>query len=98
VYGSYYAQSVVKDAVHPCAARLWLEHITGNDGALGYLEGGAIPARFAALDAAGLITDDMKKNLPSAELISSLTFPTQAQIESMKQQITDNWGPMVADA
>jgi putative spermidine/putrescine transport system substrate-binding protein len=98
LYGSYYAQSVVKDAVHPCAARLWLEHITGNDGALGYLEGGAIPARYAALDAAGLITDAMKANLPSADLISKITFPTQDQIASMKQQITDNWGPMVADA
>ena len=98
LYGSYYAQSVVKDAVHPCAARLWLEHLTGNDGALGYLEGGAIPARFAALDAAGLITPEMKKNLPSADLISKITFPTAAQTEAMKKQLTDNWGPMVADA
>ena len=98
LYGGYYAQSVVKDAVHPCAARLWLEHITGNDGALGYLQGGAIPARYAALDAAGLITADMKKNLPPADLISQITFPTQDQITSMKQQITDQWGPMVADA
>lgn len=98
LYGSYYAQSVVKDAVHPCAARLWLEHLTGNDGALGYLEGGAIPARFAALDAAGLITPEMKTNLPSADLISKITFPTAAQTEAMKKQLTDNWGPMVADA
>jgi putative spermidine/putrescine transport system substrate-binding protein len=98
LYGSYYAQSVVKDAPHPCAGRLWLEHLTGNDGALGYLEGGAIPARYAALDAAGLITPDMKKNLPSADLISKITFPTAAQTEVMKKQLTDNWGPMVADA
>lgn len=98
LYGSFYAQSVVSDPVHPCSAELWLEHITGNDGALGYLEGGAIPARYAALDAAGLITDEMKKNLPSADLISQITFPTQDQIDAMKQQITDNWGPMVADA
>ncbi|MEI6363145.1 MAG: ABC transporter substrate-binding protein [Actinomycetes bacterium] len=98
LYGSYYAQSVVKDAVHPCAARLWLEHITGDEGALGYLAGGAIPARYAALDAAGKITADMKKSLPSADLISKITFPTAAQTEAMKKQLTDNWGPMVADA
>jgi putative spermidine/putrescine transport system substrate-binding protein len=84
--------------VHPCAARLWLEHLTGNDGALGYIAGGAIPARFAALDAAGLITPEMKKSLPSADLISKITFPTAAQTEAMKKQLTDNWGPMVADA
>jgi len=98
LYGSYYAQSVVSDPVHPCAARLWLEHITGNEGALGYLQGGAIPARYAALDKAGLITADMKKNLPSADLISQISFPTAMQVDAMKKQITDNWGPMVADA
>ena len=98
LYGSFYAQSVVSDAVHPCAAALWLEHITGDEGALGYLDGGAIPARYAALDAEGKITADMKANLPSADEIAKIMFPTQAQIDAMKKQITDNWGPMVADA
>ncbi len=97
LYGSYYAQSVVSDAVHPCAARLWMEHITGDAGALGYLAGGAIPARYAAMDAAGTITADMKANLPSADLISQITFPSAAQTEAMKAQLTENWGPMVAD-
>lgn len=97
LYGSYYAQSVVSDAVHPCAARLWMEHITGDAGALGYLAGGAIPARYAAMDAAGTITADMKANLPSADLISQIAFPTAAQTEAMKAQLTENWGPMVAD-
>ena len=97
LYGSYYAQSVVSQAVHPCAARLWLEHLVGNAGALGYLEGGAIPARYAAMDAAGLITDDMKKNLPSADLISKIAFPTAAQIQAANTTLTENWGPMVAD-
>ena len=97
LYGSYYAQSVVSDAVHPCAARLWMEHITGDAGALGYLAGGAIPARYAAMDAAGVITEDMKANLPPADLISQITFPTAAQTEAMKAQLTENWGPMVAD-
>jgi putative spermidine/putrescine transport system substrate-binding protein len=97
LYGSYYAQSVVSDAVHPCAARLWMEHITGDAGALGYLAGGAIPARYAAMDAAGVITEDMKANLPPADLISQITFPSAAQTEAMKAQLTENWGPMVAD-
>ena len=98
LYGAFYAQSVVSDPVHPCAARLWMEHITGDAGALGYLEGGAIPARYAAMDAAGVITDDMKKNLPPAELIDQITFPTAEQTEAMKAQLTENWGPMVADS
>ena len=98
LYGSYYSQSVVSDPVHPCAARLWIEHITGNDGALGYLAGGAIPARYAALEKAGLISDELKKDLPSAEQISKINFPTADQISMWKKVITENWGPMVADA
>lgn len=98
VYGGYYAQSVVTEAIHPCAARLWMEHITGNDGALGYLEGGAIPARYAALVEQGLVTDEVAKNLPPAEIIAEISFPTQAQVDKAKEALTENWGPMVADA
>lgn len=97
-YGGFYAQSVVSDPVHPCAARLWLEHITGNEGALGYLQGGAIPARYAALEAAGLVSEADKANLPTPEQIEQIQFPTQAQIDAMKAQLTEQWGPKVADA
>ena len=98
VYGGYYAQSVVTQAKHPCAARLFVEHLVGDDGALGYLQGGAIPARFAALEASGKITADLKKNLPTADVIAKVTFPTQAQTDAAKKILADNWGPMVADA
>ncbi|MBU6278430.1 MAG: ABC transporter substrate-binding protein [Actinomycetales bacterium] len=96
-YGGYYAQSVVSDPVHPCAARLWMEHITGDAGALGYIEGGAVPARLAALQEAGLITPEMQAKLPTAEQLAQIAFPTPAQVDAMKAQLTENWGPMVAD-
>lgn len=97
VYGGYYAQSVVTEAPHPCAARLWLNHLVGDDGALGYLEGGAIPARYAALLEKGLISDEIAANLPPAEVIAAISFPTQEQTDKAKALITENWGPMVAD-
>lgn len=97
VYGSYYAQAVVSEALHPCAARLWIEHIVGNDGALGYLEGGAIPARYAALLDAGLVSEELSANLPPAEVIEAIEFPTPAQVDAAKAVLTENWGPMVAD-
>ena len=50
------------------------------------------------MDAAGVITDEMKANLPPAELIEQISFPTAEQTEAMKTQLTENWGPMVADA
>ena len=97
VYGGYYAQSVVTDSKHPCASRLWLEHLVGDDGALGYLQGGAIPARFKALSDEGKISDALKKNLPSADVIAKVTFPTQAQTDAAKKVLADNWTKMVGN-
>ena len=97
VYGGYYAQSVVTEAPHPCAARLWLEHLVGDQGALGYLEGGAVPARYAALVEAGLVDEEMAAQLPPAELIEDIAFPTQAQLDAAKATLAEQWGPMVAD-
>ena len=97
VYGGYYAQSVVTEAAHPCAARLFLEHLVGNDGALGYLEGGAIPARYATLVKDGLVDDALAANLPDPATIDAITFPSQDQITAAKTTLAEQWGPMVAD-
>jgi len=42
VYGGYYAQGVVKGSPHQNCAKLWLEHILSDEGALGYIQGGAM--------------------------------------------------------
>lgn len=97
VYGGYYAQSVVTESAHPCSARLFLEHLVGDDGALGYLEGGAIPARYATLVEEGKVDADLAKNLPDADTIAKIEFPTQDQIDAAKATLAEQWGPMVAD-
>jgi putative spermidine/putrescine transport system substrate-binding protein len=97
LYGGFYAQAVVTEAEHPCAARLWLEHLVGNDGALGYMEGGAIPARLGAMLEAGVVPDEIAKNLPPAELVEKIAFPNPDQVAQAKDVLTANWGPMVAD-
>jgi putative spermidine/putrescine transport system substrate-binding protein len=98
VYGGFYGQGVVKDSPHPACSKLWLEHILSDEGALGYLEGGAMPARFEALVDAGLVDDAAMANLPSADLISQIEFLTPAQIAAAAEVLGENWGPMVADA
>ena len=97
LYGGYYAQAVVTEAEHPCAARLWLEHLVSDEGALGYIEGGAIPARLGAMLEAGVVPADVAANLPPAELIEQISFPNPDQVEAAKAALTENWGPMVAD-
>lgn len=62
------------------------------------MEGGAVPARIVALTEAGLVTDDVKKNLPPDELLDQVAFMTPAQIAAAKDVLAAEWGPMVADA
>lgn len=97
VHGGYYAQGVVKGGPNNNAAKLWIEHIVSDEGALGYLEGGAIPARFEALVAAGKVSAEAMENLPAPELIEQIKFPTVDQVTKMKEALAANWGPMVAD-
>lgn len=97
VYGGYYAQSVVTDSAHPCAARLFLEHLVGDAGALGYVQGGAVPARYATLLEEGKVDAAAAANLPDASLLDQVSFPTQKQIEAAKATLAEQWGPMVAD-
>jgi putative spermidine/putrescine transport system substrate-binding protein len=97
VHGGFYAQGVVKGGPNNNAAKLWIDHITSDEGALGYLEGGAIPARFEALVAAGKVSEEAKKNLPDPALIAQIKFPTPDQVKAMKEVLAANWGPMVAD-
>ncbi len=97
VHGGYYAQGVVKGGPNNNAAKLWIEHLVSDEGALGYLEGGAIPARFEALVAAGKVSAEAMENLPAPELIKQIKFPTVDQVTKMKEALATNWGPMVAD-
>ena len=98
IYGGFYGQGVVKDSPHNACSKLWMEHIFSDEGALGYLEGGAVPARIVSLTDRGLVTEDMKVNLPPDELLSQVSFLTPAQIAAASDVLAENWGPMVADA
>ena len=98
VYGGFYAQGVVKNSPHQACSKLWLEHILSDEGALGYLAGGAMPARYAELVKAGKVTAELKKNLPPDNLIAQIKFLTPTQIAKAKDVLAANWGPMVADA
>ena len=98
VYGGFSAEGVVKGAPHEACSKLWLEHILSDDGGLGYLAAGAVPARYQSLVDSGKVTDDLKANLPSEDQISRITFLSPSQMARAKNVLATNWGPMVADA
>jgi putative spermidine/putrescine transport system substrate-binding protein len=96
VYAGYYCQAAIKGSPNPNAGKLWVEWLVSDEGALNYLKGGALPARYAALLKAGKVSDAIKANLPTADLIAKIAFPTQAQIDAATKLVTDQWGPKVA--
>ncbi len=98
IYGGFYGQGVVKNSPHQACSKLWFEHIFSDEGALGYLEGGAVPARIVSLTERGLVTEESKVNLPPEELLDQVAFLTPDQIAKAKEVLAANWGPMVADA
>lgn len=91
LFGSYYAQAITSDPEHPCAARLWMEYLLGDAAAIGRLNGLAIPARFAAIDAYDLVPPATAAILPSSNDIYALKFPTAEQLALMNQQLQDQW-------
>jgi putative spermidine/putrescine transport system substrate-binding protein len=96
VYGGYYAQGVVKSSPHQNCAKLWIEHIVSDEGALGYLQGGAMPARYETLVKENKISADQMKNLPPADLIAKIKFLTQDQVDKANALLQTNWGPRVS--
>ena len=66
-----------------------------DEAALAFLEGGAIPARYATLVENGTITEDMQANLPPAELVADVSFMTAEQTAAANAALAENWGPMV---
>jgi putative spermidine/putrescine transport system substrate-binding protein len=96
VYAGYYCQAAIKGSPNPNAGKLWVEWLVSDDGALNYLKGGALPARYATLLKAGKVSDAIKATLPTADLIAKIAFPTQAQIDAATALVTTQWGPKVA--
>lgn len=96
-YGAPYAQGVVAGSPHQACAKLWVEHIISDEAALAFLQGGGMPARYGAVDAAGLISEADKANLPPADLLANVVFLTPEQSTAANEALLANWGPMVAD-
>ena len=98
VYGGYYAQGVVKGSPHQNCAKLWIEHILSDEGAIEYLKGGAMVARYAEVSASGKIDPEMMSNLPPADVLAKVSFLTADQVTKANEVLQAQWGPMVADA
>ncbi|MCX5208350.1 ABC transporter substrate-binding protein [Kitasatospora sp. NBC_00240] len=91
--GSYYAQAINKDAVHPAAARLWEEFLYSDQGQNNFLAGFAHPVRAEAMKRAGTIDQKALDNLPPVE--GTPVYLTPQQVDAAKQYLSEHWASAV---
>lgn len=92
VLGNYYVQPLTIASPHPNAGRLWIDWLSSDEGAEQYALGGAVPARFDELKAAGKLTDAALAKLPSPDLLSGVKFATPEQGTNATKVVTERWG------
>ncbi len=92
-FSAYYAQAISKYAPHPAAARLWEEYLYSTDGQNGLLKGYARPAEFTAMQSAKTVDAGLAAKLPSVD--GAPTFPTDAQTNTAKTLLTQDWASSV---
>ncbi len=97
---SYYAQAVSINAAHPAAARLWEEFLysqSADGGQNGWLQGAARPIELTAMTTNGTADKTALAAIP--QVTDSTPFnPTQAQITTAKNTVTQKWSAAVSSA
>ncbi len=95
VVAGVYVQAISAFAPHPNAAKLWMEYIYSDEGQLNYLKGYCHPIRFNAMAKAGKIPQDLLDKLPPAADYEKAKFPTLADQNAAKAEITTKWDEVV---
>lgn len=93
VVAGFYYQAINADAPNPAAARLWQEYLYSDEGQNLWLNGGARPVRFEAMKTAGTLDAEAAAALPPVE--GTAVVPTQADAESGKTYLAENWANAV---
>ena len=95
VVAGVYVQGISAYAPHPNAAKLWEEYLFSDEGQLAWLDGYCHPIRFATLAAEKKIPAALLAKLPSPESYAKAIFPTLAEQDAAKNQITKGWDSTV---
>jgi putative spermidine/putrescine transport system substrate-binding protein len=91
--GSYYNQSINKNAPNPAAARLWEEYIYSPEVQNLYLAAGAYPAQLAAMQKAGTVDSATLKSV--GEPPSNLVQLTADQATKAAAALKSGWSKAI---
>ena len=95
VLAGVYVQAISAYAPHPNAAKLWMEFLYSDEGALIWMKGYAHPTRFADMVKRAVVPADIAKKLPPADGYAKAAFPSLDQISAAKKAITEGWDKAV---
>nr|WP_232247993.1 extracellular solute-binding protein [Streptacidiphilus rugosus] len=93
VVGSYYAQAINKNAVHPAAARLWQEYLFSDEGQNSFLEGFARPVRADTMQKAGTLDMAALAKLPPRA--GTPVFLTPQQLAAASEYLSKHWASAI---
>jgi len=95
IVAGVYVQAISAYAPHPNAAKLWMEWLYADQSQLAWLKGYCHPIRFNDLAKSSKIPADLMKNLPPADSYEKAVFPTLAEQNAAKAEITGKWDSVV---
>jgi putative spermidine/putrescine transport system substrate-binding protein len=90
--GGIFVQAISASALHPNAARLWMEFLYSDEGQNIWLKGNCLPIRYDDLAAHDAIPADVLANLPD---VSGAVFPTLNQLNAASTLISQGWNAAV---
>ena len=96
-YGMVYAQGLTDGAPHPCAGRLWIEHLMSPEVGLMRAQSGAVPPTIALLEEEARLDTNTRALLPPKGSIDALVFPSRDQADAIAAQIEDEWPVRLPD-
>jgi putative spermidine/putrescine transport system substrate-binding protein len=95
IVAGVYVQAISAYAPHPNAAKLWMEHLYGDESQLTWLKGYCHPIRFNDLVKNGKVPAELMAKLPPADNYAKALFPTLDQQGKAKETITKQWDSVV---
>lgn len=97
-FANSYAQSMVANSPHPNAAKLWLDYLLSDAGALAFMRGGAVSTRFAVMHAQGKVPASVLAELPDPRQLAKILPPTQLQSDTAQKLVNAQWESKVLNA
>lgn len=98
LFPNFYVQGAVSGSPNPNAAKLWLEYLLSDEGALAFMKGGAVSTRFPNMYKRGAIPKAILDGLPDPAHLAKVEIPEQTQIAAAQSVVNERWGQEVAGA